>query len=159
MDITKIKEEIARDEEGRTFTPYDKEGNPYLGADGNPATITVVGSDSKRVRAVKDAQTRRLLRRQRTRLEPSDLRANRIEIAAAAVIAWTGWEANDKPWPCTPENVAALLEADHILVQTEEEIDRPRNFSSSSAEISSSSSDTRRDSRSPRKTDALSPSI
>ena len=153
MDITKIAEEVARDEEGSTFTPHDKHGDPYLGADGAPATITVVGSDSKRVRAVKDAQTRRMLRRQRTRLEPADLRQNRIEVAAAAVIEWTGWEdANGKPLPCTPEHVAELLTVDHILVQVEEEIDRPRNFSTSSSGPSSNGSGTTSNSRSRSRT-------
>ena len=152
MDITKIAEEVARDEEGSTFTPHDKHGDPYLGADGMPATITVVGSDSKRVRAVKDAQTRRMLRRQRTRLEPADLRNNRIEVATAAVIAWSGWESGGSPLPCTPDHVAELLAVDHILVQVEEEIDRPRNFSTSSSGPSSNGSGTTSNSRSRSRT-------
>lgn len=134
MDLSKINEEIARDEQGLVVVIYGKDEEPYLAADGSEATITVLGADSKQVRAVRDRQTRRYLKNSGQKRTPEDLRRNRIEAAAAAVTAWHGWESDGQPMPCAPDNVRLLLRADHILVQVEEAIARPRNFTESSSE-------------------------
>lgn len=129
MDIAQIAAEVAQDEEVITVTMMQKSGEPYLAADGSDATISVVGADSKRVKAADDAVQRRLLRRRQRRLEPQDLRDNRIAIASAAIMGWHGWESGGGEWPCVPENAKVLLTADHILVQVEEAVNQPRNFS------------------------------
>jgi hypothetical protein len=88
----------------------------------------VVGSESKQVRRAKDAQGKRLFRERRTKLEPADFQANRVEIAAAAIVDWHGWEAGGQPLPCTPENARGLLAAEHILTQVEEAVHRHADF-------------------------------
>lgn len=119
MDVSQLDAVIAQDEEGSVIPINQKNGEPYMGADGSPSTITVVGSESKRYRQAKDAIQRRNLRSRASKVEPADLLRNRIELAAAAVIAWNGWEEEGKPYPCTPENVKRLFRADHIFEQVE----------------------------------------
>lgn len=119
MDIGKLDSIIAADEEVADVTITQKSGEPYLAADGTPATIGVVGSESKQYRLGRDKITRKLTRMGRVRFEPEDIRKNRVEQAAAAVVRWHGWEMNGKDWPCTPENVKLLLAYDHILEQVE----------------------------------------
>lgn len=130
MDISKIKDEVAKDEEGATVTVYQKNGDPYLAADGTtPCTFTVVGDESKRVRQAKDRQTKRVLRDRQREIEPGDLRTNRIELAAAGLIDWSGWESDGQPVPCTADNAKTLLgSADHLLEQAEEAIRRHARF-------------------------------
>lgn len=118
MKITELPHEVAKDEEIIDVTIYRKDGEPYLAADGTPATIGVVGSEAKDYRRAEDAISRRMLRMGR-RSTPDDLRENRIAQHAACVRRWHGWEDDyDADVPCTPENVKTLLgAAEHILDQ------------------------------------------
>jgi hypothetical protein len=68
------------------------------------------------------------LRARRQKLEPQDLRDNRIELVVAAVTGWHGWEQGGADWPCTPENVKELMTVPHILAQCEEAMDAGRSF-------------------------------
>jgi hypothetical protein len=125
MDIGQIKQELAQDEETVTFTVYDKADEPYLGSDRKPATISVVGSDAKRYTDARQSIQRAALR---THGKPTPdetiqrIRDNRIALAAAAITGWSGWESDGQPFPCTPENAAVLLSANHILEQVENAI-------------------------------------
>lgn len=119
MDISKIDATIAQDEEGVVVPIFAKNGEPDLASDGSQTTITVLGAESKQYRRAQDAQTRKMLRARRNKLEPDDLRANRIELAAAAVTDWHGIENDGQPFPCTPENVKAVLRAQYVLEQIE----------------------------------------
>lgn len=132
-DLNSIAESLAQDETGTAVQIDDKQGNPYLAADGSLATITVLGSDAKAVVASRDRIQKRMLRTRATKLEPDDIRRNRIDQAAAAVVGWHGWEANGQPLPCTAENVKALLAFNHILEQVEAEVASARGFTMSSA--------------------------
>lgn len=135
MNIDTISQEIEQDEEGVTITIFKKNEDPYLAADGSEATMTVLGTDAKQVRAVRDRQTRRYLKNQKKKRTPEDLRRNRIELATAAVKAWHGWEdADGAPLPCTPQNVARLLKYDHVLAQIEEASEAGASFFESSSE-------------------------
>lgn len=135
MKLSTLKQAVAQDEEGAVITIEGKDGEEYTAADGSPMTITVVGSESKRIRAVVDRQTKRVFRQQRRQVTPELLRANRIELAAAAVTAWHGVEDDDgNAIPCTPENVAEVLNAaDHVLEQVEAGVRRHASFFSNSS--------------------------
>jgi hypothetical protein len=147
MDITKIAEVVAQSEQGTTSPVYQPNGEPYLAADGKtPCTFTCVGKESKRVKLARDKQTKRMLRDRRGDVEVEDVRQNRVELAAAGLIEWTGWEANGAPWPCTPENVATLLDsADHLLEQAERLVDGHARFFGKPSRGSSATSDTKPD--------------
>jgi hypothetical protein len=70
-----------------------------------------------------------MLRSRSVKLEPEDLRRNRIELAAAAVVDWHGWETNGLTFLCTPENVRLLFrQAEHILEQVEAAINSHSDF-------------------------------
>lgn len=134
-DITQVREQVAQDEEVIDIPIVQKNGEPFLAKDGTtPATIGVVGSESKRYIAERDRQTKQLIRQNRrrggnTETTPDELRANRVAMAAAAVVRWNGWESNGEPWPCEPENVKALLGSSaDILEQVEDGIERHARF-------------------------------
>ncbi len=130
MDISKIADVVAQSEQGATETVYQPSGEPYLAPDGvTPCTFTCVGSESQRIRSARDKQIKRMLRDRRAQVEVADLRRNRVEVATAGLVEWTGWEAKGQPFACTPENVGALLSsADHLLEQAERIIDGHARF-------------------------------
>lgn len=120
MDISKVHELVAQDDEGVVVTIYQRNGDPYLAADGSEATMTVLGSESKAYRAAERRQQRRLFKRMRVRsadVTPEETEAEAIELASSAVIGWHGWESNGKPLDCKPEHVKALLGVKHIFEQ------------------------------------------
>jgi len=119
MDINVLKFKVEQDDTPVTIPIYQKDGDPYLAADGTPATIDVVGSEAKRYEAARTQITKNMLRSRRTRVEPEDLQRNRITMAAAAVTGWHGWENGSEPLPCNEENVRMLLGIEHILDQVE----------------------------------------
>jgi hypothetical protein len=119
MDIKLLQAQVAQDDTPVTIPIYQKDGDPYLAADGTPATIDVVGNESKKYRLARLAVQKQMLRSRRTRVEPEDLQRNRIALAAAAVTGWHGWEADGKALEASPENVRALLSVEHILDQVE----------------------------------------
>lgn len=127
-DIKEVEQQIANDEEGAVVPIFQKNGDPYLAADGSQASVTVVGSESKRYRLARDNATRKMMRRRMSKLEPDDLRKLRVEQASAGVIAWHGWEKDGKPFPCEPASVELLCRADHILEQIEEGIQKHADF-------------------------------
>jgi hypothetical protein len=120
MDIGQIQAAIAQDEEAVAVTIYNKAGDPYTGSDGKPATISVVGSESKRYRDARQVIQRAALR---THGKPTPdetlerIRDNNIALTAAAITAWSGWESEGQPWPCTPENARDLMAIEHIRDQ------------------------------------------
>lgn len=131
MNIGELTVLRAKEDEGVEVPIYDKRGDAYLGPDGEPASITVVGSESKKYREAKHAQYRRMSKRVRGgRSEPSpeELERDAVELAAAAVVAFKGWEADGKPLTFTPENVKTLLGFDHILEQVQAGIHRHASF-------------------------------
>lgn len=122
MDISKLSTVVALSEEPKTVIIYQPSGEPYRGSDGKPSTITHTGPESAAYRAAKDKGLRRQLRARRTKMEPEDVLRSRIELAAAPVTAWTGWENGTTAAECTPQNVQALLRVEHILTQLEESV-------------------------------------
>lgn len=129
VDIALLPQEAGREEEGVELPIFQKNGEPYVGMDGKQSTVTVVGNDSKAVREAERQNTQRVIRGGRTRLTPDQLHANRVNVAAAAVVGWNGWEKDGKAWPCTPENVRQLLHTvPHILRQVEEGVASHADF-------------------------------
>ena len=119
MDLTNLDAEIAKDETGAVIPINQKNGDAYRAADGTPATVTVVGSESKRYKDARNLITKRAINLRRQKMDPADLERNRIDLAVAAIIDWSGWEIGGKVAECTPQNIRQLLRADHILEQVE----------------------------------------
>jgi hypothetical protein len=131
-DLAAVQQDLATDEEGVVVPILKKTFDPYLGADGKESTITVLGSDSKAYRRAMEANQRRAIKLA-GRVTPADLDQNRIDQAAAACIAWSGWEVNGQPWAFSSENVKKLLEVRHILNQVEAAIEGHGRFFASSS--------------------------
>ena len=133
-DITKVKEQVAQDEEVVDVAILQKDGEPFRAGDGvTESTIGVVGTESKRYIAERNRQTQQAIRASRRRggnePTPEELHGKRVSLAAAAVVRWSGWESDGKDWPCTPENVRALLASSiDILEQVEDAIERHARF-------------------------------
>ena len=137
VDITKkLDEAIAQDETPAEQVIYQKNGEPYTGLDGNPSTITFVGTESKRVRAALEANDRRGLRQRRQQITPEDLRENRVNVAIAGCVAWRGWDDGKQDIPCTPDNLRTVFRAEHILQQVEQHISRHADFFANSSKSS-----------------------
>lgn len=125
MRMSKLKDVVAASEQPTTVTIYMPSGEPYLGPDGKPCTITHTGKESKAFVAGREAIQRRMLRQRKTKLEPADLQRNRIDQAAAPVTAWSGWTEDDEVTPAAlnTANLHSLLSVEHILEQLEESIE------------------------------------
>ena len=126
----KIDEVIAKDEQPVTIIIYQPDEEPYRSEiDGSESTIDVLGVESKKVRAAQDKNLRRYVRlRGRGQQEAEIARQGRIERATAAVVGWHGWEVGGQPAECTPENLATIFRAQHILEQVEEAITEHARF-------------------------------
>lgn len=116
--IQSVAAAIAQSEEGVTIPIYQPSGEPYPAPDGKPCTITILGPESQRVLEAEKANRAKL---RSVALDDDDQLEMEIDRAAAAVIDWSGWtegEGDDeRPAPCTPPNVKALLQAKHIRQQ------------------------------------------
>jgi hypothetical protein len=129
MDIARIDEIIAQDDELAVIPIYQKNGDPYLASDDKtPCTISVYGPESKAAKKAKRVEWRKLSKRAGQTVEVEEYDASRLEKAAALVADWSGWESNGQPAECTPQNVKALLAAEHILAQVEAGIARHAAF-------------------------------
>lgn len=143
-DINEVHEEIKQDEIPHAIPMHRKDGTeftyevadnsnepfPIEGSTTKAQTyIEVLGEDSKRVKAARDQNQKKLLGKRRIKLEPKDLRANRITVVKAAITGWKGWTAAGKEFPCTPENIEALMTSSDILQQVEEGISDHADFS------------------------------
>jgi hypothetical protein len=130
MKLSQIKETVAADDTPYTFSVLDPNGEPYRAANGDDATWSVLGRQSKARRKAEDTETRRVLRLQQKHIEPADIKNRRIALALACSVGFTGWEDDTgAPIPFTPEHARAILEADvRILEQVEEAIDKHSAF-------------------------------
>ena len=130
MDIGKesIDAVLAEDEREATVTIYQKNGDAYKALDGSDSTMTVVGSESKRVREAKASLQKRLLKSRRTKMTPEDIRVSRINTAASGVTGWHGWDISGKDADCTRDNVRDVLRLEHILEQIEAAITEHADF-------------------------------
>lgn len=113
---------IAQDEEKAVVTIFQKNGDAYLAPDGSECTVTLLGMESKRVKAALDKNTRALLQAKRQKREPKDVLAARIRVVIAAMTGWHGWVLDDaatETAQLNDANVRLLVRADHILDQVE----------------------------------------
>lgn len=128
---------VARANAGTTFSPtypaLDADTGKYapiLSADGTPATLTMLGSDSDIAKRLNRQQRATLQNRlsamafrgeKQEGLTEDDLAAQEahdLEIVIACTVAWTGFEDDDDDaTPCTPETVRAVYESAPYLVE------------------------------------------
>lgn len=124
-DIQKVVEgQIKGDETGVAIPILQRNGKPYLANDGSTATITVLGSESKAYRTMRDAIWRKNAEAQ----TEADTAESRIAIAIGAITDWHGWESNGAPVPFTADHAKPLLTLEHILLQVEGGIGRRSSF-------------------------------
>jgi hypothetical protein len=119
--IKDVEAGFAQQENAIPITIHQLDGEPYRALDGTPATISVVGEESKRVRAYEE-QRRERVRRGLSAFGAEAEHEARVDRAVAAVVDWHGWDDGENPIECTPANVRALLAApaaDHVLRQVE----------------------------------------
>lgn len=138
---------------GTPFTPTyptvgpDGEYPPILGADGAPASITLLGADSEVARRLTRQQRAHLQNRMAalaftgkqqaalSELDIAEQEAHDLEIVIACTVDWSGFEDDDDhPIPCTPENARRLYEsAPYLVDQAMRHLrDRARFFAPSS---------------------------
>ncbi len=118
MDIKRLTVEADKENEGVVVPLVRRDEEPDLASDGTRASFTMLGRDSKKVRAVMDRQQREFAK-QRGSIDPDKIMANRIEVAVAACVAWSGIEDDGKPFALTPENAKLVFSDRHYLEQAE----------------------------------------
>lgn len=123
-DLGSIQKVAKLDEQVRDIPVYDRAGQLYLGSDGKPSTVGVVGAESATYKKNK-AQADRTLGRSGRVVNADEYRRH---YAAGGIVRWSGWEENGKKLECNAANALKVLEFDHILHQVEAGIRRDVDF-------------------------------
>lgn len=137
--LDQIRANVAASETAVTVTIYQPDGEPYEAPESTkedpvPATIDVLGSESKAYEREEKAIQRRNIRSKKPVLDAADLHRNRLDQAAACITAWHGWTNAGAALECDAENKRVLLSHKHILQQVEAGIHGHADFSRSSSE-------------------------
>lgn len=128
-DLSAIQEAVKQEDEAVDVVIYDRAEQPYTSTvDGSESTIGVVGTESARYQKALAKRLRASVRAGKRNRSDREIMEARVELAASAVVRWSGWEMHGTPWPCTPENVRELLGTPHILAQVEEAIEGHQRF-------------------------------
>jgi hypothetical protein len=139
-DLEVVATNVAQSEQVVTITIYQPNEEPYKGPDGKDVTISVVGKESKAYIDAENAIVRRASKQRRQASVVDNMRQNRIDLAAACITGWSGWESGGKPFPFTTENAKKLLGTRHILEQVEQAIgEHAANFTKTSTSSPTSS--------------------
>lgn len=131
--IAEIQDAVKQENEVVDVPIYQRNGEPYVGLDGEPSTIGVVGAESDKYRQAQQKHLRKLTKGRRRNRTVEEALAARVDLAAQAVVRWSGWDDGKKDMDCTPENVRTVLGVDHILIQVEEGIEEHQRFFSSAS--------------------------
>lgn len=94
--------------EGRAMTVRLPNGEPITGDDGNPATITLLGADSEKVIAIRNAMIDKRMKTGRVVNSAADGDAQGIEFIARCTISWVGIKVDGKALECNFPNATAL---------------------------------------------------
>lgn len=124
--ITELKAQASKDEEAVAVPIYQRNGEPYLGPDGEPCTISVIGSESAKYKRDAARAVREIVNTGRT----ATTEEIRVEKALCAITDWSGWTLGDDETLAepTPENLRTVLSLEHIRNQVEAGIDRRSAF-------------------------------
>lgn len=128
MELKKMDEVMAQDEQPVTVTIFQKDGEPYRAADGSEATMSFLGNESKKVRQAKANNQRKFIRALRSGRDGELDNSERVSVVFAALTGWHGWENGGTPAEVTLENVKTVCEPEHILEQAERAIRAHADF-------------------------------
>jgi hypothetical protein len=111
MDISTSKDVSAREDEGTVVHVANEAGEKQYYGEKNdkPVTITVAGTYSSRYRRASEAIRDKNMKRSK-RPDGQDVDANALEVQAACMIAWEGFENAGQPFPLTKQNAIAVLD-------------------------------------------------
>lgn len=153
-DFKEVKAAAAADAEPVTVTIFQKDGDPYLGADGKPCTVSVIGTEAPSLQKARRKIVRAAQRRAMSgQLTDADIDLRDRQELAAAVVGWSGWEVDGKPWPCTHANVMEMLSVEHVRNQVWAGVYQHAVFFEKESASSSPSRESGHDSVSPATTD------
>lgn len=144
MDIKQFAELDKLHDEAVTDVIYQPDGEPYRASvdpetgerdeEGNllpgaPCTISVVSEHSKRVQDALAVHNRKAHKQQGGAQDVAAvIKAYNVAKAAAALVGWTGFTADGKPWACTPANALAFVSDSHRRSQVEALMQRHASF-------------------------------
>lgn len=131
MDVSKF---AAQAEAGAVLELKDPAGEPLLKSDGEPITITLAGTESKRWKKARNVVGNKYLKAT-ARNNPQQARSFEDGLddmafqLAAVTMAWDGIEIDGQPLECNPANAKRLyLESDTIREQVDLFVGDRRNF-------------------------------
>lgn len=106
-------------------------------------SVTIASYKSERVKKVQRRLANAAMREQRRNPKKAatvdEVEEKAMDIMAAAVIDWSGFERDGKPLPCTPENVRAVLtdpDMDFVAEQIDKAAEDDQAFTTASATTS-----------------------
>lgn len=115
----RFKKEKSTDDTPVEMVLRDRDGEPYVGKNGEPVVWGIVGEYAK---VVRDAQRQFQDRVLRAAKRGDDITLDQstqesLERSAAAVVFWRNMEDDQgNPVPCNPKNVAAAMLAGEWIV-------------------------------------------
>ncbi|CDH43851.1 hypothetical protein [Candidatus Contendibacter odensensis] len=104
---------VSASDAGATLTLV-REDNGAIARDkdGNPITLTVLGSDSAQYRKAQQKNLNRRLAKRTVKVTAEELEAEALDILASATVAWSGFfDGIGDPIPCTPGNALDLYKS------------------------------------------------
>ena len=106
------------------------DGSPFVGADGEPWTITIAGPTHAKGFAAEETMRLRALKLLEGKGETSEEYIDRVlEPLILRTIAWSPITLAGQPFPCTPENVKRVYrESDFVRKQVEGFVYKTSNF-------------------------------
>jgi hypothetical protein len=138
-DFRTAQQSVQQDENVVDIPIFQKNGDPYLAADGTTqCTVGVVGAESRAARHAERTARQRYVRMLQTggvvaTTDDEEQESVEIEKTAACVVRWFGWTDGDSEYPCTPDNVRQLLAVPHIHTQVAAGVAKHAGFFARSA--------------------------
>ena len=108
-------------ESGVPLSLLKLDGKPLTDKDGNAVTVTLLGPDSAKYRALTRENIRRRLEKRAlgsvaSEVDVDEVERETLEILAVCTVAWQGVNTpQGESIPCTPENARKLYEAYPVI--------------------------------------------
>jgi hypothetical protein len=110
MDINATEQALSIEDEGITIEILDAKGDPAVDAAGQPVTITVAGSYSKKYRRAQEWQRQQLIALRGKKQTGEQALRMQSAFVARCTIRWSGFTRDQAELPFTVENAADLYD-------------------------------------------------
>lgn len=111
MDLATLDTSKAASEGAIMEVQHPVEGTVLKDASGQPVTITLIGSDSDKVRKRQRLEiNKRLKRGNRAKITAEELDEDAVNLLSLCTVSWSGIEFESKTLDCTAENASMIYQ-------------------------------------------------